>query len=109
MVNRIWLHHFGEGIVSTPEDFGTMGSPPSHPELLAWLAREFVECGWSIKHMHRLIMKSSVYRQHCTFDEASHAKAGQVDPDNRLLWRHGCGGSTRNRCGTPCLSRGWSA
>jgi hypothetical protein len=87
MVNRIWLHHFGEGIVATPEDFGTLGSPPSHPQLLDWLAREFVETGWSIKHVHRLIMTSSAYRQRSAFDDAMHARARQVDPDNRLLWR----------------------
>ena len=56
MVNRIWLLHFGEGIVSTPDNFGTTGSPPSHPELLDWLACEFVAQGWSIKAMHRLIL-----------------------------------------------------
>jgi hypothetical protein len=87
MVNRIWLHHLGEGIVATPEDFGSLGSPPSHPALLDWLAREFVEHGWSIKHIHRLIMTSSVYRQRSIFDEAAHAQAKLVDPDNLLLWR----------------------
>ena len=87
MVNRIWLQHFGEGIVSTPEDFGTLGSSPSHPELLDWLAREFVRSGWSIKQMHRLIMNSSVYRQRSAFDPALHSDAFKLDPDNRLLWR----------------------
>ena len=87
MVNRIWLHHFGEGLVSTPEDLGTLGSAPSHPQLLDWLAREFVESGRSIKHIHRLIMTSNAYRQRSTIDEAPHAQARQVDPDNRLLWR----------------------
>lgn len=87
MVNRIWLHHFGDGIVPTPEDFGSLGAPPSHPALLDWLAREFVESGWSIKHMHRLIMRSSVYRQRSAFVAAAHARAAQADPDNRLLWR----------------------
>ena len=87
MVNRIWLHHFGEGIVATPEDFGALGTPPSHPQLLDWLAREFVESGWSIKHLHRLILMSASYRQSSAFDEALHAKASQVDPDNRWLWR----------------------
>jgi hypothetical protein len=86
MINRIWLNHFGEGIVSTPADFGTMGSPPSHPQLLDWLAREFVEYDWSIKHIHRLIMTSSVYRQQSQMNPA-HAFAMQVDPENRLLWR----------------------
>src|SRR4029453_6525379 len=79
MVNRIWLNHFGEGIVSTPADFGTMGSPPSHPQLLDWLAREFVESGWSMKHIHRLIMTSSVYRQRSQFSD-THALAMKIDP-----------------------------
>jgi hypothetical protein len=87
MVNRIWLHHFGEGIVSTPEDFGTIGSPPSHPQLLDWLAREFADSEWSIKHLHRLIMTSSAYRQRSSQEESSHAEARKIDPDNRLLWR----------------------
>jgi hypothetical protein len=87
MVNRIWLHHFGDGIVSTPEDFGTLGASPSHPQLLDWLAREFVENGWSIKHLHRLIMTSNAYRQRSTSDSARDEQARQVDPDNRLLWR----------------------
>lgn len=87
IVNRIWLQHFGEGIVSTPEDFGTLGSTPSHPQLLDWLARELVDSGWSIKHLHRLIMTSSVYRQKSTIDELVHVNALKVDPDNRLLWR----------------------
>ena len=87
MVNRIWLHHFGEGIVSTPEDFGALGAAPSHPQLLDWLAREFVERGWSIKHIHRLIMTSNAYRQRSTFNAALHVQAQQLDPDNHLLWR----------------------
>jgi hypothetical protein len=87
MVNRIWMHHFGEGIVSTPEDFGAMGMPPSHPELLDWLAIEFVERGWSIKQMHRLMMNSGAWRQQSAVDQHAHAKAQSVDPDNRLLWR----------------------
>ncbi len=87
MVNRIWQHHFGEGIVATPEDFGTLGSPPSHPLLLDWLAREFVENGWSIKHIHRLIMTSSTYRQRSSISEPAQARENEVDPDNRLLWR----------------------
>ncbi len=87
MVNRIWLHHFGEGIVSTPEDFGTLGAAPSHPQLLDWLAREFVENNWSVKHIHRLIMTSNVYRQCSASDAAPDERSRQVDPDNRLLWR----------------------
>jgi hypothetical protein len=87
MVNRIWLQHFGEGIVATPEDFGTIGASPSHPQLLDYLACELVASGWSIKHLHRLIMTSSVYRQRSTLDEAAQAAALKADPDNRLLWR----------------------
>jgi hypothetical protein len=83
LVNRLWLHHFGEGIVATPDNFGHAGAPPSHPELLDWLASEFVARGWSIKTMHRLIMTSSAYRQASAFNGA----ARKVDPDNRLLWR----------------------
>ncbi len=63
MVNRIWLHHFGTGLVRTPSDFGTRSEPPSHPELLDWLARYFMDNGWSMKKVHRLIMLSSVYQQ----------------------------------------------
>jgi hypothetical protein len=63
MVNRIWQHHFGEGLVITPSDFGANGAKPSHPELLDWLAADFIEHGWSIKHMHRLMVTSATYRQ----------------------------------------------
>jgi hypothetical protein len=87
LINRVWLQHFGEGIVATPEDFGTLGAAPSHPQLLDWLATDFVNHGWSIKRLHRLIMTSSVYRQRSTFDETQHALAKPIDPDNRLLWR----------------------
>src|SRR5262249_37393112 len=61
LVNRLWQHHFGRGLVSTPSDFGLRGEPPSHPELLDWLAVEFMDCGWSIKAMHRLILRSAAY------------------------------------------------
>jgi hypothetical protein len=83
MVNRIWQHHFGRGLVAMPNDFGFRGEPPTHPELLDWLAREFVAGGWSVKHMHRLMVLSRTYRQ------AGRAVAGpapMVDPDNHLLW-----------------------
>ena len=89
MVNRLWLLHFGEGIVSTPDNFGIAGAPPSHPELLDWLATEFVARGWSVKAMHRLILTSAAYRQ-ASRDRPgapAHARAKQADPDNRLLWR----------------------
>jgi len=82
-VNRIWLGHFGEGLVRTPDNWGLLGEPPTHPELLDWLAATFEEQGWSIKKMHRLIMLSNAYQMSSTDD----AKAELADPDNRLLWR----------------------
>ncbi len=87
LVNRLWLHYFGEGIVATPDDFGHTGSPPSHPELLDWLATECVRQGWSLKAMHRLILTSSTYRQRSTVAPAALEATRRVDPDNRLLWR----------------------
>jgi len=83
MVNRIWRWHFGGGIVNTPDNFGLLGEMPSHPELLDWLAAEFVEKGWSIKHMHRLMMRSATYQMSVVANE----KAELVDPENRLRWR----------------------
>jgi mono/diheme cytochrome c family protein len=82
-VNRIWQYHFGKGIVRTPSDFGLTGDRPSHPELLDWLATEFIKRGWSWKAMHRLIVTSNAYRQSSRHDAASAAK----DPENKLLWR----------------------
>ena len=83
MVNRIWQGHFGEGIVRTANNYGKLGTPPSHPELLDWLAREFVRVGWSMKAMHRQILLSSTYRQSSVADPAT-AKA---DPANQLFGR----------------------
>jgi hypothetical protein len=83
MVNRIWQYHFGEGLVRTPDDFGARGSRPSHPDLLDWLTVEFMESGWSIKHMHRLILRSTVYRQSSSVDNARE----EADLSNRLLNR----------------------
>ncbi len=83
MVNRIWQHHFGVGLVSTSANLGAMGEFPSHPELLDYLATRFVESGWSVKAMHRLIMLSSVYQQ----TSASNPAGMATDPENRLLWR----------------------
>ncbi len=83
MVNRIWQGHFGTGLVASPNDFGNNGMPPSHPELLDWLAGEFIRSGWSVKHLHRLIVMSETYRQAAT----SKPEAAAVDADNRLLWR----------------------
>jgi hypothetical protein len=84
LVNRLWLHHFGEGIVATPDNFGTTGAPPTHPELLDWLADEFVRQGWSVKAMHRLILTSATYRQSAVRGPQSES---QADPGNRLLGR----------------------
>ena len=83
MVNRIWQFHFGRGLVDTPSDFGINGSAPTHPELLDWLAGEFIQSGWSVKHMHRLILLSKTYRQ----SSHVHAEGTRVDADARLLWR----------------------
>ena len=84
MVNRIWQHHFGKGIVETPNDFGRMGAAPSHPELLDWLATEFVRQGWSVKAMHRLMLTSSTYQQASKFTNVVDEKK---DPQNQLLWK----------------------
>jgi hypothetical protein len=81
MVNRVWLHLFGQGLVRTPGDFGTRGEAPTHPELLDWLARRFVEHGWSVKSLVRLIVTSNVYRQASTIRPES----ASLDPENRLL------------------------
>jgi hypothetical protein len=97
LVNRVWLHHFGAGLVATPSDFGTRCDAPSHPALLDWLATRFMDEGWSIKKLHRLIMLSSVYQQ-SSDDPVGKAEgrkqkaemspaAASVDPENRLLWR----------------------
>jgi len=82
-VNRVWHWHFGRGIVETPSDFGTRGGRPSHPELLDWLARDFIRHGWDLKRLHRQIMLSEAYMRSSTPD----AIASAIDPDNRLLWR----------------------
>jgi hypothetical protein len=83
MVNRLWQHHFGRGIVPTASDFGLRGQPPTHPELLNWLATEFVRRGWSLKQMHRLMLLSSTYRQSTT----ASAEARRHDPENQLFSR----------------------
>ena len=85
MVNRIWQHYFGEGIVATPSDFGILGSRPTHPELLDYLASELTSNKWSIKHIHRLILHSSTYRQSAMNPMGE--KARGIDFDNVLLWR----------------------
>lgn len=83
IVNRLWQHHFGEGLVRTPGDFGVMGDPPANPELLDWLANELIQDGWRLKSLQKTILLSSVYRQSILFDP----KRSAVDPENRLLWR----------------------
>lgn len=83
MVNRVWMHHFGSALVSTPSDFGVRSDPPTHPELLDWLASTFMDDGWSLKKLHRRILLSSVYQQ----VTAVRPECAAVDPENRLLWR----------------------
>jgi hypothetical protein len=103
MVNRIWQGHFGTGLVETPSDFGINGAKPSHPELLDWLAQEFIRSGWSVKHMHRLIVLSATFRQSSTAADGRRRadlpkppvgenarllpSAATIDADVRLLWR----------------------
>jgi len=83
LVNRVWQKHFGAGLVDTPSDFGKMGNAPSHPQLLDWLASEFVRQGWSLKQLHRRILTSRTYQQ----ANRPNAKASRIDADARLLWR----------------------
>ncbi len=83
LVNRVWMNHFGRGLVNTPADFGAMGEKPSHPELLDWLARDLVGGGWRLKRLHKLIMTSTTYRQSSLRDPAK----AELDPDDRLYWR----------------------
>jgi hypothetical protein len=83
IVNRVWHYHFGEGLVRTPNDFGILGQPPTHPELLDWLAADFIAHGWSLKHLHRRILTSSTYQMSKRVNPDYAAK----DPENALLWR----------------------
>ena len=83
IVNRVWKHHFGQGLVRTPSNFGRMGERPTHPELLDHLATKFIDSGWSLKALHREIMRSAVYQQASDFED----ERGLVDPENKLLWR----------------------
>ncbi len=84
IANRIWQHHFGQGLVRTPSNFGRQGDRPSHPELLDWLAQQLIDGRWSLKQLHREIMLSAAYQQSAAYNEA----AFQSDPENRLLWRY---------------------
>src|SRR5207247_340653 len=83
LVNRFWLEHFGAGLVKTPSDFGLRSDPPSHPELLDYLAARFMAEGWSMKKLHRWLMLSSAYQQ----SSANNLESTKVDPANQLLWR----------------------
>ncbi|MEO8051163.1 MAG: DUF1549 and DUF1553 domain-containing protein [Acidobacteriota bacterium] len=85
MVNRIWHYNFGSGIAATPGDFGRMGSRPTHPELLDYLATAFIDNGWSIKKINRMMLLSNTYQQSSEFT----AKSAEADPDNKLMWRYG--------------------
>jgi Protein of unknown function (DUF1553) len=87
IVNRVWQYHFGRGLAGTASDFGRMGEAPSHPELLDWLASEFVAGGWHMKSLHRLILTSATYRQAAHRSESDLAAGQRVDPENRLLWK----------------------
>lgn len=83
LANRLWQYHFGRGIVTSPNNFGMQGDPPSHPRLLDWLASELVDGGWKMKRMHRLIMLSSAYRM----SSRANPRGLKIDPTNRLFWR----------------------
>jgi hypothetical protein len=84
IVNRIWHYHFGQGLVTTPNDFGRQAEPPSHPELLDYLARSLIDGGWRLKPIHKMILTSAAYRQSSAFNDSS----SLVDPRNRLVWRY---------------------
>jgi cytochrome c553 len=86
IVNRIWLGHFGQGLVRSPDNFGRLGERPTHPELLDYLAAEFVRSGWSMKQLHRLILHSATYQQSSSNPQSAIRKPQSKDPDNRLLW-----------------------
>ncbi|MFO0916972.1 MAG: DUF1553 domain-containing protein [Planctomycetaceae bacterium] len=88
-VNHVWLRHFGTALVDSVFDYGRNGKPPTHPELLDWLAVEFMESGWSQKHLHRLIVTSRVYRQSSATTGEAYAHNQDIDPDNRDYWRFG--------------------
>ena len=91
IVNRVWAWHFGRGLVNTPSDFGLRSKPPSHPELLDWLATDFIKNGWSLKHLHRRIITSATWQMASTHpEEIPHSairNPNSIDADNRLLWK----------------------
>ena len=84
MMNRLWQEHFGRGIVRSSDNFGRAGTPPTHPELLAWLARDFMDGGWRLKRMHKRIVLSNAYQMSSA---EGNAHAHSVDADNDLFWR----------------------
>jgi len=90
MVNRLWQWHFGRGLVASTSDFGVLGEPPTHPELLDWLADEFAASGWSLKHVTRLIVSSAAYRRSSVPAFVSAGQGADGDPHNLLLWRQAC-------------------
>ena len=102
MVNRLWLHHFGQGLVRSPDNFGFQGEPPTHPELLDWLASEFMDGGWDIKRLHRLILRSAAWQQASVHPE--HAAYNERDAENRLWWR-----AERRRLDAESLRDAWLA
>lgn len=89
IVNRVWAYHFGQGLVTTPSDFGLRSDPPSHPDLLDWLTSWFINEGWSLKKLHRIILLSNAYQQTSVLPQNSEqfAVAKKLDPENRLLWK----------------------
>jgi Protein of unknown function (DUF1553)/Protein of unknown function (DUF1549)/Planctomycete cytochrome C len=87
LVNRVWQHYFGAGIVRSPDDFGALGQAPTHPELLDYLATEFVKNGWSLKKLHKMIVMSATYQQASSPKMSEATLGGQIDPENRLLWK----------------------
>jgi hypothetical protein len=90
-VNHLWNRHFGQPFVPTMFDFGRNGTPPTHPELLDWLAVELIDSGWSMKHLHRLIVQSATYQMASTINSEGTARGRAIDPDNRLYWRRPLG------------------
>jgi mono/diheme cytochrome c family protein len=86
LVNRVWQHHFGDGLVRSPDNFGQLGDRPTHPELLDWLAVRFIQDGWSMKKLHRLLVLSSCYQQSSATHDSGRRTQDSVDPDNKLLW-----------------------
>ncbi len=88
LVNRVWMEHFGEPLVNSPADFGTRSDPPTHPELLDWLAAEFMRSGWSLKHLHRVMLLSSAYQQSSRIPHSALRTPRSIDPGNKLLWHY---------------------